>query len=78
MALKTSVLPFPACAFFPRGPTKDAPTHLAHACPQNGVHRHLAATYSDDDEVSEDVLVDRQNVPRKAKEGEDNRNVTSK
>ena len=27
---------------------------------------------------SEDVLVDRQNVPSKAKESEDNRNVTSK
>ena len=35
--------------------------------------------FNDKDKVvSEEVLVDRQNIPSKAKESEDNRNVTSK
>ena len=97
MALKTSVLPFPASAFFPRGLTSSA--HLAHIWTQIGLRAHQVEWYNDDEEenvsedilvdndddnddeevdFSEDILVDRQNVPSKAKESEDNRNVTSK
>ena len=46
MAPKTSVLPFPACAFFPRG----SHLHIWQIWTQMGLHAHLAKCSNDEDE----------------------------